>query len=77
MSHDDPENGGPIPVADDFASALDEVPGAKTGWEMLSVQERNAYMQRLDHTSGRLDRSRVIDESMQELTQQLGHPVLR
>jgi uncharacterized protein YdeI (YjbR/CyaY-like superfamily) len=75
MSHDDPVNGGQLTVPDDFRHTLDEVPEAKRGWEMLSTQERNAHLRRLEHQESPVERARVIDASVRELSQQLaGRP---
>lgn len=70
------DRNGHVAVPEDLRHVLSEVPGAQHGWHLLSTEEQEAYVRRLEAAADETDRKRRIDESIQELVQQLpGKPV--
>ncbi len=62
---------GSVQVPDDFMEVLRAVPGGMNGWELLTAEQQRDYVRRLEGASDPTDRERIVDESVQELTQQL------
>ena len=71
------DRNGHVAVPEDFRHVLSEVPGAQHGWQLLTAEEQAAHVARLEGAVDEPDRKRRIDESIQELVQQLpGKPVV-